>query len=588
MAVTKRLLQLAVGLALPWCVGGKTVYDAGLYAQIPLRDITDANRAQYLADVRAAGVETVLISFLEFFEQGEARRPTLTKLAAEIGYFKKAGVPTMVWINGFGYGDDRTKTPEGRVRFKDSQVLVGVDGRSNGALCPLDPAHRAYLLEFVRDVAAAGAKFILMDDDYVQSARGRLGCVCPRHLARVSAKCGHAVTREEVCASFTGKPNAVRTAFVDTTGEVAIELAREMRATVDAVNPSVGMGLCLSYTHWDIEGADMESLLGAFAGSENGEAASCRFTTTQDPGQGVKRRDAASPLRRKVVRLSGAPYWGDRRFNGMGLEGFIECLRLQGEWTRGKGWTVFDENDPYPRKVAKVPTWRCELYDKATIADGLVARHKYMFCYGPDRAEPGYLEAHLVNLPDDARLRALFANTEPYGVYLPFPQRQIREATLPAEFVGEDRLTGLMSQPFGAVLLLRSGIPVRYTPADDAYTLDARALGIDLWNLDYLVVKPEDYRQKILDAAAGSGKPLAVHVETASRRIYQIIRYNPVEKSYSVLLENMGDTSADVKIVAKGTVKILDSLRGDFKVVPEGVALSDFPAHAWSVVKFSL
>lgn len=538
----------------------KTVYDAGLYSQIPLAHITDANRARYLADVRAAGVETVLLSACDFFEQGAERRAKLEKLAAEIRFFREAGVPTMVWSNGFGYGYPQTGTPGGQARFTGAQPLVGVEGKSNGALCPLDPAMRAHLKELVRDVAAAGAEFFLMDDDYVQSARGRLGCACPLHLARVSAKCGRPVTRDDVRASFAGAPNAVRTAFVDVQGEVAVELARELRAEVDKVDPSVGMGICLSYTHWDIEGAEMDDLLAAFAG----------------------------PKGRKVVRLSGAPYWGDGRFGGIGLEGFIENLRMQAEWTRGKGWTVFDENDPYPRKVAKVPAWRCELYDKATIADGLSARHKYMLCYGPDRAEPGYLEAHLASRADDVRLRALFAGTEPYGVFAPYPRRQIREATLPAKFPGEDNLTTYFSQNLGAALLLRSGIPVRHDAAPDAYAFDPKTLGVDPWRLDYAAIRPDQYRRRILDAAAADGKPLAVHVETAGPRIYQVVRRNPAERTYAVLLENMGDAPADIRIAAKGRAEVVGAVHGPFASAPEDGLRTVLPAHAWAAVRFRL
>jgi hypothetical protein len=193
----------------------------------------------------------------------------------------------------------------------------------------------------------------------------------------------------------------VRTAYIDVTGEVAVELARELRRAVDEVDPAVGMGLCASYTHWDVEGCDLLELVGAFAGKG-----------------------------RKVLRISGAPYWANAKLPGTGLADIIEFVRMQSAWTRGLDMTVFDENDPYPRKVARVPPWRCELYDKAVIADGRLARHKYMLCYGVDRAEPGYLEAHLADMPDDPKLRRIFAGTAPYGVKVDCPQHRLRTAEL--------------------------------------------------------------------------------------------------------------------------------------------------------------
>ena len=299
------------------------IYDAGLYSQVPLTDVSDANRSTYVVDAKAAGVDAVWISVVDFFEEDVRRKPTLDHLAAEIRNFEAAGFAVGVWINAFGYGNERPF-------FKDSVKITTREGKAKGgAVCPLDPKLRRALIDNVRDIARAGAKFILVDDDYVQSARGLVGCSCPRHLARVAAKCGReTLTCTDVKAAFTGKPNAVRTAYLDVGGEVALELARELRRAVDEVNPAVGMGLCASYTHWDVEGCDLLELVGAFAGKG-----------------------------RKVLRISGAPYWANSKLPGTGLADIIEFVRMQSAWTRGLDMTVFDENDPYPRKVARVPPW---------------------------------------------------------------------------------------------------------------------------------------------------------------------------------------------------------------------------------------
>ena len=301
-----------------------SVYNAGLYSQVPLTDVSDANRATFIADAKAAGIDAVWISVVDFFEEEARRKPVLDHLATEIRHFEAAGFAVGVWINAFGYGNERPF-------FKDSMKITTLEGKAKGgAVCPLDPKLRRALVDNVRDIARAGAKFILMDDDYVQSARGLVGCSCPNHLARVAAKCGRtAVTCEDVKAAFTGAPNAVRTAYLDVTGEVAVELARELRRVVDEVNPAVGMGFCASYTHWDVEGCDLLELVGAFAGKG-----------------------------RKVLRISGAPYWANSKLPGTGLADIIEFVRMQSAWTRGLDMTVFDENDPYPRKVARALLWR--------------------------------------------------------------------------------------------------------------------------------------------------------------------------------------------------------------------------------------
>lgn len=519
-----------------------SVYDARLFSQVPVRDWIAGDRDRYLADVRAAGVDCVLASFGDMYAFGAQRAAFFDSLAQEIRFFERAGVPVMVWTDTLGYGDVRTGTADGKARFGGAQPLLGLEGGSNGAVCPLDPKMRAYACETMSDIAKAGARFILVDDDFVQSARGRLGCACPRHLARVSAKLGRAVTREEVLASFAGAPNPVRSAFVDVTGEVAMEFAGQMRAAVDVVNPGIVMGLCLSYSHWDVEGAEMDDLLGVLAG----------------------------PGRRKIVRISGAPYWSDGRFHHAGLEGIVEFVRMQAEWTRGTGWKVFDENDPYPRKIAQVPTWRCELYDKATLADGLMARHKYMLCYGPKRTEPGYLEAHLANRSEDARLREIFANTEPAGVYVPNPRRRIREETLPVPRRCEAELAGLASFPMAATVLVHCGIPVRHDPSPKSYTLDRAQLGVDLWSVDFATFPREQVRDNVLLAAERAGHPVPVYAETKSRRVYLLLRYDACKCRHVALLENFGEDAADVRLVTRDKAR--------------SVEVKALAPHSWRVV----
>ena len=338
----------------------------------------------------------------------------------------------------------------------------------------------------------------------------------------MAAKCGRqTVTCEEVKAAFTGGPNAVRTAYLDVGGEVAMGLARELRRAADKVNPAVGMGLCASYTHWDVEGCDLFELVAAFAGSG-----------------------------RKVLRISGAPYWPNAKLPDTGLADVIEFVRMQSAWTRGKNMTVFDENDPYPRKVAQVPPWRCELYDKAIIADGHFARHKYMLCYGPDRAEPGYLNAHLEDMPDDVVLRRIFAGTEPYGVKVECPQHRLRTATLPTLFAGEAKIAAIYSQPTAAFDLRRKGIPTRF------------------------------------DGPLASDEPLAVTVR-AMPDVYQIVHCDRAKGEYAVLLENMGSVAVDVKVSVAGGVRVIETLRGKFSVTPDGLSLTRFPPHSYAAVRFA-
>ena len=89
------------------------------------------------------------------------------------------------------------------------------------------------------------------------------------------------------------------------------------------------------------------------------------------------------------------------------------------------------------------------------------------------------------------------------------------------------------------------------------------------------------------DGPAESDEPLAVTIR-ATPDVYQIVHCDRAKGEYAVLLENMGSSPADVKIVTKGTPRILSSLRGEFAVAPDGLALAALPPHAYAAVRFAL
>lgn len=573
---------------------GPSLHTSKLFAQILVGNINDGNRSRYLEDVKAAGLDCIFLSFGDYFQIGEARRRFFERLAREARFFETNGLAVAVWMNGFGYGDKRTGAAARWLA--GNPTLTAFTGRPSGASCPTGSPIRRALIENVRDTARTGVRMILIDDDFVQSVRPGICCVCSNHLARYSARIGHPVTTNDVCQAFTGAPNALRRAVLDVSGEVVMNLAREMRAAVDEIDPSIGMGLCASYTHWDVEGVDIERLLSIFAGRG-----------------------------RRFFRVSGAPYWGPK-FAGQGLDSVFEFVRQQAAWCRDlDNTTVFDENDPYPRKVASVPAWKCELYDKVTLADGVLGRHKYMLCYGADRSEPGYLEAHLANMSDDAKLSALFAGTEAFGVRALFPRQSIRDAVLPVPYRGDKPLMSRFSMAYASTFLVRNGLPVRHEGRGVSLVFGQAALGVKPTDLaDGIVIDreaadvlrrqgldPEGPRVRTLDLigceqnfdACGSGplreailkavrdfsgRPLAVRLAADVKGVYPLVRCDPVHDEYALLLENLTDSPVDVTVETDGRPQKVGSLRGDFKERPSGLMLQGLPSHAYAAVRFKL
>ncbi|MBQ6330378.1 MAG: hypothetical protein IJI35_15265 [Kiritimatiellae bacterium] len=587
---------------------------AKLHVQVDVENIDAKSMPLYLADARAAGADAVQIAVCDFFCRGEARRHRLETVKYALAEAEKAGFATAVWTSSIGYGSKAA--PETMERFAGSTRLTALDGKAHrsAAICPLDPTLREALCENVRDYIRAGAKFILWDDDFIQSARWFVCCTCPRHLALVREKLGRDVTASEIRDSFCGGPNAVRTAFLDADRDAAKGLARLLRETADATAPNIGMGLCATYTLYDIEGTDVRDIVAAFAG--NGP---------------------------KVFRLSGATYWplaGSERYPGQGLDGVFEYMRLQRTLLAGSGITLLDENDPHPRRTSVVPAWATELFDKVVIAAGGIVRNKYILRYPADRSEQGYLFAHLENKRDDAKLSAMFAGTEDCGWRVVFPEHLAREAELPGKYVGDRELMNVFSFPLASHFLALNGHPSKFSgkgpsiafgPAavmlDDAamrrgVLLDRYAAGIlekrgirtgpsgipgnsgfathadaqgrkfavfgfDAMSLDFAGYAAGSHRTALAEAMGFFGAEVPCRVESDSH-VYQMVKRDPRTGEMSVLVENLTDAPADVKVLVGGKATVVSALRGEFRAVPGGFALERLAPHEFAAVRIRL
>ena len=587
---------------------------AKLHVQVDLPNISESSLPLYLADARAVGADAVQIAVCDFFKRGEARRGELETIKFALAEIEKTGFASAVWTSSIGYGS--TAAPETMERFAGSTRLTALDGKAHrlAAICPLDPTLREALCENVRDFIRAGAKFILWDDDFIQSARWFVCCTCPRHLALVREKLGRNVTASEIRDSFCGGPNAVRTAFLDADRDAAMGLARLLRETADATAPNIGMGLCATYTLYDLEGTDVRDIVAAFAG--NGP---------------------------KVFRLSGATYWplaGSERYPGQGLDGVFEYMRLQRTLLAGSGITLLDENDPHPRRTSVVPAWATELFDKTVIAAGGIVRNKYILRYPADRSEQGYLFAHLENKRDDAKLSAMFAGTEDCGWRVVFPEHLVREAEMPGKYVGDRELMNVFSFPFAAHFLALNGHPSKFSgegpsiafgPA--AATLDDAAMrrgvlldryaacilekrgidtglsgisgksglathanaqgrkfavfGFDAMSLDFVSYAAGSHRTALAETLEFFGAEVPCRVESGSH-VYQMVKRDPRTDELSVLVENLSDAPADVKVLVGGKAAVASALRGEFRAVPGGFALENLAPHEFAAVRIRL
>jgi len=612
--MTARVISsVIVALAFARATFAIDFYDAKLQVQFETHCVTEENLPQFIADVKASKADAVQVALDCVADEGEERAKKFAWCGKLLKTFGDLGYPTAIWTSSLGYGGRRSVAEQ--KRLDGNQRLVAIDGVSHcTASCPYDPQMRELVAENLRDFIKIGAKVILYDDEWIQTARRHICCLCPRHMAGIEKRLGRKVTCDEVRDSFTGGPNPVRTAFLDENGEASMSLARYLRSVADSLDKSIRMGVCATYTLYDFEGLDVEEFLGVLAGEGH----------------------------RKLLRVSGATYWRrqyDQRYSGQDIDGIMELVRMQGGWMRDKDVTVLDENDPYPRRTALVPAWATELYDKAVIADGNIVRNKYILRYDAKRSEPGYFEAHVENLADDETLKEIFAGTEGYGIRSVNPQHTLRTAELPEEFIGEEKLLTLSSHPLSAHFLALNGMPVKHYgkgPAiafghfaayadeetmkaglildlEGARILEKRGvdtgftanggrrakfythddgkghrfavLPFDGRSLDYYCYCPGSHREMLLKAVKFFGVDDMCRLE--AWRTYQVFAQDTRDGSISVLVENLFDEPLPFKIATKGRPTILKALRGEFEVVDDGVVLKGkMPSHGYVAVKF--
>jgi len=377
------------------------------------RKSTAETRPVYLSELRRAGAGRVFLFVDNPFGDEPALEAGLSNLKANLSYYEEAGLETAVWIGGFGHGGPLAHS---------TQLVTGnyarIIGLSNGgfaddSFCPADPAYFAMYSDFVRRIALAGAKMIMIDDDLRLALHGAavMGCACPRHMAMFNERAfaagltDHNYTREELAAVlFTGKAVPLRKIWLDLMGDTLRTFAADLRKTVDSVNPAVRLGHCACLSTWDIDGADSISLAKIFAGTT-----------------------------RPFLRLIGAPYWNcGHSFHTSGLGTIIDLERIQLSWCReaAPDMEVFTEGDAYPRPRYNVPELYLEGFHQVHHAEGQsdgILKYMIDYTYHP-LYETGYIDRHSCFAPLRAEQEAAFSGMETAGVYVHEVMKKLHDA----------------------------------------------------------------------------------------------------------------------------------------------------------------
>ena len=327
---------------------------------------------------------------------------------------------------------------EGKSHFTTIRAADGFDAKTFA--CPLDPDFRRMEAEYVADMARSGARIVILDDDYCYGNRHAkaLTCTCPLHLRRIGELLDEPVTAADLQKRvLSGGPNRVRDAWLKVNGESLKAFACEMRKAVDAVDPTIRLGLCGQATTWDVDGVDSATLARLLAGRT-----------------------------RPLLRLISGPYWAARNIRGFRMQDVFEYNRLQLSWC-GDDIDVFGEGDPYPRPRYACPAAYLELFDLMLRANGgFAGDFKYMIdFFSPVDYERGYVDRHVRNRPLRTAIDRLFGGKAAVGVRVRERMRKFAGMTAP-EGRSDTPWHLATLVPAAGAFLADCGVPTAYEDGD--------------------------------------------------------------------------------------------------------------------------
>ena len=361
----------------------------------------------YNEDFKKLGVDTVFFTEPErIVLTSDTRRELIMKRISEaVKTYESLGYECGMWISTLGYGGPLYAFGEENP-FTQIRSIVGAE--VGDASCPTDEKFVSCVCRAIKDIAKAGAKIIMLDDELCLSVRPGLGCACENHLKEFSRRMGRKVALEELPALlFTGETNEYRKEWLKMQGDTMRAFCRSLRAALDEVSPDTRLGFCSGYTSWDVEGADAIELTKILAG-------------------GTK----------PFLRFTSAPYWlHKQRFGASPLPTFIELARMQAAWAKDEGIEIFTECDTFPHDRFHTPVSHVQCFDAATMLTRDVGTLKYFYHYPclPE-TERGYIDAHLASKETFEKLQNAFHSRNEVGVRVYEEMHKLAEATLPEKF----------------------------------------------------------------------------------------------------------------------------------------------------------
>lgn len=405
---------------------------------VPLTRFTAEDRDAALDELERLGASRVFLCPGRGLDSPEEKLSQLRQIEDGLRFFTQHGYETGVWISTIGHGGSLIgATGANSANFIRLKSLEGVE--QEGCFCPLDESFSSAVCSWVADLARAGARMIMLDDDYRLSNRGGSACMCEAHLAEFRRRVGENIPLEEAAAKiWRGGENKYRDALLGMKGDTLRRFSRALREAVDRVDETVRLGACACMSVWDGDGVDSIEISRILAGNTE-----------------------------PFMRFIGAPYWA----KNPGLTCFAKRLgyvaeleRMQEFWCRGSGVEIMSEGDVYPRPRYMVPAAYLEGFDTVLRAsggfDGIL---KYGIDYTSSPTyETGYARLAERNRPLYDEIDRHFSGKRAVGLTVAAAMNKLSHKEFSDKILNSDRYSDYSFFQPEQALLCDCGIPMSY------------------------------------------------------------------------------------------------------------------------------
>ena len=340
-------------------------------------------KEKILSELKRVGAQRVLLALNVLCVDPAEKARELSCLKENVEFFKANGLEVGSWMWTFW--------TRGANEFVKMESADGK--RAKDFACPLDEEFRAFVCNYVQDIAKCGVDIIQFDDDFrygYLTGSSHITCLCPLHMKKIHqllGECPDPMELEE--KALTGGKNKYRDAWMKVNGDALKSFAYRIRQALDEVNPNIRIGFCSCMPVWDVDGVDTVTLAKILAGN-------------------------TKPL----IRLIGAPYWAvEKHWQRSRVQNVIDMERMERSWCSGE-IEICSEGDVYPRPRTNCPASYLELFDMAMRIDGrLDGIMKYVLDYSSAVGyETGYADMHLRNTPIYEGIEQYFSGKEAVGV----------------------------------------------------------------------------------------------------------------------------------------------------------------------------